>query len=92
MPALSNLPLECVANAVSFVDRPSLKALRATCRFLYRLATERLFESLSLSPEEDSYKAFEAVLEHETLSRVVKKVYLKTREYDDVRDIPGPGI
>lgn len=88
MATLSSLPLELVTNVVSFVDRPSLKNLRTTCRLLSRLATERLFESLTLAPKDSSYNAFEAVLGHETLSKLVKKVYFKTKEYVTVRN-PG---
>lgn len=79
-----SLPSELLANVVSFVDEQALKNLRTVCRLFSRLATDRLFEHVSLSPDADSYGAFEAILERESLARVVKKVYIKTKEWDDV--------
>ncbi|KAF7178188.1 hypothetical protein CNMCM7691_006860 [Aspergillus felis] len=85
MASITVLPSELLARIISFLDRSSLKAIRETSRLLSQFATPRLFDTLRLFPDEESYEAVDRVTNHATLKKMVKKVYVNTCEddYDD---------
>ncbi|RLL97664.1 hypothetical protein CFD26_105317 [Aspergillus turcosus] len=85
MASITLLPSELLARIVSFLNRSSLKAIRETSRVLSQFATPRLFDTLHLFPDEESYEAVDHIINHATLKKMVKKVYVNTCEddYDD---------
>ncbi|KAF7158668.1 hypothetical protein CNMCM6106_005458 [Aspergillus hiratsukae] len=85
MASITGLPSELLARIVSFLDRSSLKAVRETSRVLSQFATPRLFDTLHLFPDEESYEAVDNITNHATLKKMIKKVYVNTCEddYDD---------
>jgi hypothetical protein len=88
MASLTGLPSELLARIVSFLNRPSLKAVRETSRLLSQFATPRLFDTLHLFPDEESYEAVDHIIDHATLKKMVKKVYVNTCEDDFVSPHP----
>ncbi|KAL3452975.1 hypothetical protein BJX65DRAFT_319526 [Aspergillus insuetus] len=82
MASISTLPLELLAHIVSFADRPSLKCLRQTCRFLSTLATKQLFSSIRLFPDESSYEAIKNILNSPSLRTLAKRALVNTVEED----------
>ncbi|GLA35234.1 hypothetical protein AnigIFM63309_010637 [Aspergillus niger] len=85
MVSITVLPSELLARIISFLDRSSLKAIRETSHLLSHFATPRLFDTLRLFPDEESYEAVDRIINHATLKKMVKKVYINTCEddYDD---------
>jgi hypothetical protein len=84
MASVNVLPSELLARIISFLDRSSLKAIRETSRLLSQFATPRLFDTLRLFPDEESYEAIDRITSHATLKKMVKKVYVNTCEDDYV--------
>jgi len=84
MASITLLPSELLVRIISFLDRSSLKAIRETSRVLSQFATPRLFNTLHLFPDEESYEAVDHIINHATLKKMVKKVYVNTCEDDYV--------
>lgn len=84
MVSITVLPNELLARIVSFLDRSSLKAIRETSHLLSYFATRRLFDTVRLYPDEDSYEAVDLITNHAILKKIVKKVYVNTCEDDYV--------
>lgn len=84
MVSITVLPSELLAYIISFLDRSSLKAIRETSHLLSHFATPRLFDTLRLFPDEESYEAVDRITDHATLKKMVKKVYINTCQDDYV--------
>ncbi|GFG18205.1 hypothetical protein IFM5058_08893 [Aspergillus udagawae] len=82
MASITVLPSELLARIISFLDRSSLKAIRETSRLLSQFATPRLFDTVRLFPDEESYEAIDRITSHAALKKMVKKVYVNTCEDD----------
>ncbi|KAL5366279.1 F-box domain protein [Aspergillus floccosus] len=85
MASITVLPSELLARIITFLDRSSLEAIRETSRLLSQFATPRLFDTLRLFPDEESYEVVDCITDDATLKKMVKKVYINTCEddYDD---------
>ncbi|KAJ5562738.1 hypothetical protein N7461_001499 [Penicillium sp. DV-2018c] len=78
MSRLLDLPNELIAHTFSYVDRPSLKSLRQTCRFLSQLANDQLYRTVHLRPGETSQNKIQGILNNPSLSRSLRKIDIVT--------------
>ncbi|OOQ90346.1 F-box domain protein [Penicillium brasilianum] len=94
MSRLLNLPSELLARTFSYVDRPSLKSLRQSCRFISQLATDQLFRTVHLQPGETSQRLLQEILNNPSLRRIPRKIYIDTVDeslnYDDEEEQEWP--
>ena len=85
MARLFNLPREVLALAFSYADRSSLKSLRQSCRFVSQLATDQLYTTVRLQPDETSQKGLQEILNNPDLRRIPRKIYIDTVDKSHVR-------
>lgn len=85
MSHLLNLPSELLAHTFSYVNRSSLKSLRQSCRFISQLATDQLYRTVYLQPDETSQKMLQEVLKNPSLRRSPRKIYIDTVDKSLVR-------
>ncbi|KNG83197.1 F-box domain protein [Aspergillus nomiae NRRL 13137] len=71
MPHLFHLPLELLAQVISYVDQSTLKCLRRTCRTLAQLASPELFRVVRLFPNEQNYERLRNISRDATLETLV---------------------
>ncbi|PLN84720.1 hypothetical protein BDW42DRAFT_199214 [Aspergillus taichungensis] len=75
MTTLTTLPEEILLLIFDFVNRPSLKSLRYTCRRISAPATERLFQSILLYPHDKSIDRLVSIANSDThLSQIPRHV------------------
>ncbi|CAI7679008.1 unnamed protein product [Penicillium pancosmium] len=94
MSHLLNLPSELLARTFSYVNRSSLKSPRHSCRFISQLATDQLYRTVYLKPDETSQNRLQEILNNPSLCQIPRKIYIDTVDeslnYDDGEEQKWP--